>query len=299
MISIQVYINITYRHKFKTSYDSSKSVFTIFPMPGMRHNIILQWINKLAIFAQQNFDTLISRKFEPILDLELGEFEEKDGSFKNPDLVLTWKDDDGGTDIHTIVEIGSSQSKDQLREVMKLYLEELPQVSRVILVDIIEAPKYVQPKNLDIDEIKNIKRTEFQVDSNQGPVWYKGIRWMGHNTISWEVWERGPKNGDPVQIFEKTIIPNDDGSQLPFFEIPTRIADNTEAVTVKPADIDYLWYDRLRDALIDEAMWRMKKYVRARRKEANEAANIARKKEETVKNRQKTNEGRAKRAQRR
>ena len=122
---------------------------------------------------------------------------------------------------------------------------------------------------------------------------------MGHNSISWEVWERCPKKGDPVQIFEKTIIPNDNGSQLPFFEIPTRIADNTEAVTVKPADIDYLWYDRLRDALIDEAMWRMKKYVRARRKEANEAANIARKKEETVKNRQKTNEGRAKRAQRR
>lgn len=286
-------------HKLKVSYDSLKSILTIFPMEGMRHNHVVKWVNKLATLAEQNFDTSISRKFRSIDNVRLGYSKgEWNGSFRKSDFAIAWQMDGGGTDIHTIVEVGSSQSRNQLREVAKIYLEGAPQTSRVILIDLVETPKYVQPTNLNIDELKNIKSTEFQVDSDQGPVWYKGIRWVGHNTISWEVWERDPKNGNPVQIFETTMVPNDGRSQLPFFEIPSRIADNVKAVTVKPADIDHLWHDLLRDAIIDEGVWRMDEYVRERRKEADEAAKIARQKEEADEKKKKANEERAKRAQR-
>ena len=142
-------------------------------MEGMRHGHILQWVNNLASLAQQNFDTSISRKFKSIHNIGLRDFKDKwNGSFRKPDFVIAWKKDGGGTDVHTIIEVGSSQSNNQLREVMRLYLEGLPQISRVILIDIIEAPKYVQPKNFNIDELKNVKNTEFQVDSEQGPVCY-------------------------------------------------------------------------------------------------------------------------------
>jgi hypothetical protein len=269
-------------------------------MESMRHGHILGWVNQLATFAQQNFDTSISRKFKTIQNIGVRDFKGKwDGSFRKPDFVIAWRKDSGGIDIHTIVEVGVSQSQNQFREVMEMYFEGLPQISRVILIDIIEAPQYVQPKNFDIDELKNLNSTEFQVASNQGPVWYKGIQWVGHNTNSWEVWERDPKMGDPVQIFKTTIIPNDSGFQLPFFEIPTWIADNIEAVTVKSADIDHLWSNDLRDAVIEEAKWRMRGYVSERSKQADETAHIARQEEEAEKKKQKANEERAKRARHR
>ena len=269
-------------------------------MESMRHGHILGWVNQLATFAQQNFDTSISRKFKTIQNIGVRDFKGKwDGSFRKPDFVIAWRKDSGGIDIHTIVEVGVSQSQNQFREVMEMYFEGLPQISRVILIDIIEAPQYVQPKNFDIDELKNLNSTEFQVASNQGPVWYKGIQWVGHNTISWEVWERDPKMGDPVQIFKTTIIPNDSGLQLPFFEIPTWIADNIEAVTVKSADIDHLWSNDLRDAVIEEAKWRMGGYVSERSKQADKTANIIRQEEEAEKKKQKANEELAKRARHR
>ncbi|KAF7506441.1 hypothetical protein GJ744_011795 [Endocarpon pusillum] len=271
-------------HKLKTSFDSLKSIFTVFPMESMRHCHILGWVNQLATFAKQNFDTSISRRFKTIPNIGVRDFKGKwEGSFRKADFVIAWRKDGGGIDIHTIVEVGVSQSQNQFREVMEMYFEGLPQISRVILIDIIEAPQYVQPKNFDIDELKNLNSTEFQVASNQGPVWYKGIQWVGHNTISWEVWERDPKMGDPVQIFKTTIIPKDSGFQLPFFEIPTWIADKIEAVTVKPADIEHLWSDDLRDAVIEEAKWRMGGYVSERSKQADETANIARQEEEAEK----------------
>ena len=267
-------------------------------MENERHNYTLQWVNKLAISASQNFDVSISRKFLSTQNIRFDNFGEKwAGSFKKLDFAIAWENDTGDTDIHTIIEVGVSQSKKQLRKVMKTYFERAPQISRVILIDVIETPKYVQPENFDINQLKNVKTTEFRIDSEQGPVWYKGTQWIGHNTISWEVWERDLKSGDPIQIFEATIIPNASGSELPFFKIPTKIADNIEAVTVKPADIDHLRH-LLRMAIRDEAKWRMGKYVKDRRDKANETANLARQKEEADKSKQKANEERAKRAQR-
>ena len=293
MISDHVLISL----RIKISYDTVKSVFIIYPTEGKRHAHSVSWVTELAILAKHNLDISISEKiFFASADTLCGFKGKWTGSSKNPDFLIAWEDN-GGTEMHTVVEVGASQSEESLHEVMELYLKGAPQVFRVILINITETPKYRGPNNFDIDELKNIEKAGIQVDSEQGPVWYKGIQWVGHNTISWEVWERDPKSGDPVQIFEATIVPNDSGSQLPFFEIPTRIAYDVKPVTVKPADVDNLWHRRFRVAIKDEAVRRMEDYVYRRTEKAEEAAHTVRQKQKADEKTKKADAERAERAQ--
>ena len=114
-------------------------------------------------------------------------------SLRAPEFGVALKEDVDSLKIHTLVEVNSSQSQDKMLEVMNFYLKGAPTVSRVILINITEGPKYKAPKRIDL----NIDKTECRCASNQGPLWYKDIQWVGQITISWDVWERDPISGKP------------------------------------------------------------------------------------------------------
>ncbi len=288
--------NITPRLKRKISYDARKSILTIFPMSGQRHGYILDWLHKVAVSASLTLDPWICRRVFFINNTKFYQFEgEWDGSLKFPDFTVAWRNDVDGPDLHTVVEVGCSQSRDSLLEVRDAYLRGMPSLSRFICINIIETPEYVSPKNIDIDELREVKIKAIQSDSDKGSAWYKGIQWVGETTISWEVWERDPTSGEPVQVFEATVDPNDSEGRLPFFEIPRIMALGVEAVTVKPADIHDFW----QMAIKEEAKLRIWEYVADVEKRRKSAADIAEQKDEATKTRQKRNEERTERWERR
>jgi hypothetical protein len=221
-----------------------------------------------------------------------GEWEE---SRVEPDLGIAWVKDSGGGELHTVVEVGVSQSRQSLLDLRDLYLNGTSKISRFIFVNIITDPEYTSPEELDIDELKDIQEVDFQLDSDQGPLWYKGFQWIGKSTLVWEVWERSLDNGEPTQTFSAIIDPNDNETRLPFFEIPITIAPNAGAVTVSSADIHKLWGHRWKYAIMREAVLRMRRYVRDVNRRRNHAVDLAEQKDEAAKKRQEANEERRER----
>ncbi|KAK5441433.1 hypothetical protein LTS15_011265 [Exophiala xenobiotica] len=249
---------------FKYSYNAHTSILSLFPMPGTRHARTIDWLSDVA---KQKVDSLLRKRLVTMRSEDWDEFQgEWEESLMEPDLGISWREDDFGDELHTVVE-GTSK------------------VSRFVFVNIITDPEYRSPKELDIDELKIIHKADFQLDSDQGPLWYKGVQWVGKSTLFWEVWERSLDNGEPTQIFSATIDPNDSETQLPFFEIPTTIAPNAKAITVNSADIHELWNDRWKHAIIKEAVLRMRKYVRDVYRRRKYAADLAEQKDEAVKKR--------------
>lgn len=188
-----------------------------------------------------------------------------EGSLKQPDFAVLWKHGRNEFIINTIVEVGCSQTRESLLACRDTYLEGVPSLSRFISLNVIENPRYAAPKKIELDiaKLKNIDNSTIQVDSIEGPIRYEGIQWVGKNTFSWEVWERNAIDGKPQRVFAAAFDPDDnEGRQLPFFEIPTTIAADIEGITITPADLQLFWEDFLDSAVVREAKRRMINYMR-------------------------------------
>jgi hypothetical protein len=250
---------MTCRLRFKIAYDASESLLTIYPMAGAIHRTVQKWLFERAVLEELNLD--LPAKSEITLQYE-DDFEEFEGewehSVKVPDFGSGWYHGANMIQLHTAFEVGVSRSTESLLRSKDLYLEGSTEVSQVVLVDIIETPRYQRPENLDIDELRDIDRSRFEHDPEQGTVWYKGVQWVGRLSISWQVWNRD-KPTEPV--FQATLHPNDTETHLPFFDIPASIGSSVKAVTIKPANIRDLWEALLTNAAYRQAYVRMKKYV--------------------------------------
>lgn len=97
------------------------------------------------------------------------------GSLKQPDFAVIWEDDLEKFIIHTVVEVGCSQTRKSLLASRDAYLKGIPSISRFISVNVIEDPEYAAPRNIDVDKVRHIDDVTLQVVSREGPVWYNGI----------------------------------------------------------------------------------------------------------------------------
>ncbi|OAG38283.1 hypothetical protein AYO21_07509 [Fonsecaea monophora] len=272
---------------FRISYNSHKSVLTLSPTPGRRHGRIIGWLGDVA---KEKLDSAVRHKLCIIRGEDIDFEGEWEGSHKEPDLGIAWIEDVGGTALHTVVEVGVSRSRQSLLNLRDLYLKGTSDVSRLILVDLVTDPEYTSPVDLDIRELWAIDRADFQLDSDLGPLWYKGVEWVGKSTLVWEVWERNlDHGGEPTQIFSATIEAGDCETRLPFFEIPATTATGIEAVTIGPADLRVIWQHWWKHAIIDEALNRMCSHARNANRRGNKAAELAGEKDKSAKKREEAN----------
>ncbi|OAP54107.1 hypothetical protein AYL99_11642 [Fonsecaea erecta] len=276
----------------KFSYNSHTSTLTLFTIQGARYAFIIQWLTTIAL---AKLDPSTEDKFYLTGSGDEAFEGEWKWSIKQPDLAIVWNEDDTSFELHTVVEIGISQSYDSLLNVRDLYLRGTSTVSRFVLVNIVTDPEYRSPEGLNIDELKNIRKADFQLDSNQGPLWYKGVQWMGKSTLLWEVWERGPNNGKPKRVFSATIDPDDSRTELPFFEIPATITTGINTVTITPTDINKLYARRFKYLIIQEAYIRILRYVKSVEGSRQYTADLAGRKDEIDENRSKASEERTER----
>jgi hypothetical protein len=102
-----------------------------------------------------------------------------------------------------ILEVGLSETYEQLVQDAKLWLEGTRNVSVVVLVKFTENPKYRCPipnatvKHLDRLNIprkpSEVRDEDFDLEGEYGPVTYKGLKWMGEIAEAFlEVWKRNP-----------------------------------------------------------------------------------------------------------
>ena len=87
-----------------------------------------------------------------------------------------------------ILEVGFSETYDELVQDARLWLEGTGEVSVVVLVKFTETPKYeCRTRGLDYEDFENlgfpeasqIKASDFSLEGRRGPVNYKDLGWVG------------------------------------------------------------------------------------------------------------------------
>ena len=141
-----------------------------------------------------------------------GEYE---GSSKTPDLAVDFADADGNLDPKFILEVGFSETYEQLVEEASLWLEGAPQVSVVLLIKFEESPPYRSPiHKLTDQELVELQfprsvRTErgrFISHGAYGPISYNGLQWVGgFSTVFAEVWRLDSTSGHAAQTGDRVV----------------------------------------------------------------------------------------------
>ena len=123
------------------------------------------------------------------------------GSKKRPDLSIEVRNASRRLELKWVVEVGLSETYDQLVEDAQLWLEGHPTVAMVVLIKFCEVPRYrcpvfdQNPEKLGIPlNLEAIDEAEVTMEGQLGPATYKGLQWVGKiSEVFMEIWV---KDGD-------------------------------------------------------------------------------------------------------
>ncbi|OAP54152.1 hypothetical protein AYL99_11687 [Fonsecaea erecta] len=221
---------------FRASFDSSRSLVTITGPASERHHAIVRLLADVAHV------TLVDKtpiRWYPVISHRFtGEYED---SLRQPDFSISWDESLFYERVHTVVEIGVSQSLEELRALIPLHMKGNPETQRVILIKLAETPKFQCPESIDIDIAQ-----EFRRDRATGVIWFGNAKVIGETRISWELWERDAA-GVPQSTFHETFAFGEMPSRnLPFLTISEGIYGDTEIrgevnASITPQMIQQLW----------------------------------------------------------
>jgi len=183
----------------KYAYDASTSTLVVKFMPSPVHESVTDTIIRGFSAAGEglpeawDFDITPNQNFK-------GFARQYSGSSKTPDLAVKFTDPAWGIRPKFIVEVGFSETYEQLVGDAKLWLEGTDHVTVVVLVKFVETPNYQSPDlqiedlvNRDFPKASELNELHFTMDGEYGPVSYKGFRWVGAISEAFlEVWKRNP-----------------------------------------------------------------------------------------------------------
>jgi hypothetical protein len=121
------------------------------------------------------------------------------GSYKTADFLLM-REKDGINEPYFVIEVGFSESYEDLVNDAKLWLEGNEKVFSVFLIKIKESPAYRCPaghlsssalERMGFSKPFDINDTHFSVKGEYGPVTWNTLRWVGKiSTVAVEAWQR-------------------------------------------------------------------------------------------------------------
>jgi hypothetical protein len=136
------------------------------------------------------------------------------GSKKTPDLGVEFQNAAGELELKFVLEVGFSETYEELVRDAKMWLDGKPEVCVLVLVKFEESPDYRCPvhhlddkdfERLEFPEGSELRALDFNLEGEHGPVTYKGLVWVGHISNAYmEVWKRDPvtnlaaRNGDRI-----------------------------------------------------------------------------------------------------
>lgn len=259
----------------KYSYNASTSTVIIKCMPSPVHDVTVRTIARGFELATADLSRPIRTRMYIATSQNFQGFRgEFSASSKTPDLAVQFKNDTGGLEVRFILEVGFSETYEELVDDARLWLEGKPEASVVWIVKFEESPRYQCPTcNLDDEEFEQlgfpepeeIRDQDFTLTGRYGPVTYKGLTWVAPiSTAFLEVWKRDPTTGAAIQ----------DGSRTNLFRIPANRPQLTfqlsDFLNIGPRNdrtISFDWADFrlfLRDAIMALAVERCQKMLKKR-----------------------------------
>ena len=198
--SIAKYTNLRYP---RYSYYSPTSTLIIQCMPSPIHESITSIFTRGFNAMQESLPNKLSSRINTTANEDFNGFEGNyTGSTKTPDLAVQFENDDGNPEIKFVLEVGFSETYEDLVRDAKLWLEGQHEVSIVVLVKFEETPSYRCPvrdenfETLEFPSVSEIKFENFKLQEEYGPVVYEGLQWVGRISAAYmEVWKRDSATG--------------------------------------------------------------------------------------------------------
>lgn len=200
------------------SFNSRSCTGIIQWMPSPVHETLASPFIKSAFGAEQDLRSEIVRQIDVVGTQKVGAFAGAyDGSNKEPDVLFKYKGQDHNVLYTAVVEIGFTETYEELIDDVKLWIEGNRNMRTVILIKVEENPRYSSPTSkLEDDEVKDLGfpdprdlRTSIvtQKDPNDsfGPLQINNLVWVGKMGVFLEIWKRDTVNGEAKQQGTRTV----------------------------------------------------------------------------------------------
>ncbi|OAP54074.1 hypothetical protein AYL99_11608 [Fonsecaea erecta] len=199
------------RQLFRVSYDSSRRLVTIMPPLSARHQSFVFLLMELAYKTELSIPPALACSMRMDTGSAVWTVTEgNESSLKVPDLLIRWAKNINDVRAHTIVEM--SESLEDHQYLAPFYLNGNADIQRVILINMVETPRFEPPESVDIYQ-------EFRRDEKTGVIWFGNVKVVGETKMSWEVWERDIA-GVPQPTFQEAFAFGETPSRnLPFLTI--------------------------------------------------------------------------------
>jgi hypothetical protein len=185
-------------------------------MPSPVHESVVCPFSRGFFNATMDLPSSIQNRMNVATNEDFGGFAGTySGSSKTPDLAIQLKNANGKREIKFVLEVGFSETYQELVDDAKLWLEGKEEVSLVMLVKFTETPSYRCParnlgdhelEQLEFPEPADIQVTNFNSGGEYGPVTYKGLQWAGVISEAFiELWTRNPATGKATKVGRRRV----------------------------------------------------------------------------------------------
>ena len=194
------------------SFNSRSCTGIIRWMPSPVHEILASPFIRSDGVATQDLRSEITKQLAVVGNQRVGAFTGAyEGSKKEPDVLFKYKGQDHILLYTAVVEIGFSETYEELIDDVKIWIEGNRDIRTVILIKVEENPRYHSPiSNLEDDEVKGLGfphprdlNTSMVIlkDPNNsfGPLQINNLVWVDKMSVFLEEWKRDPVNGEAKQ----------------------------------------------------------------------------------------------------
>jgi hypothetical protein len=175
-------------------------------MPSPVHESITSIFTRGFNVAQESLPYPLRTRITAVANEEYNGFGgQYSGSNKTPDLAVNFEDANGSIEPKFVLEVGFSETYDDLVQDARMWLEGRNDVSVFVLASLEETPKYRCPvrglndedsEQLGFPGATELKTFDFSLEGEYGPATYKGFIWVGQISAAFmEIWKKDPMTG--------------------------------------------------------------------------------------------------------
>jgi hypothetical protein len=201
-------------------------------MPSPIHQSIISRFNKQIILSTATLPDNLQEQIRVFSGQEFNFFGDQwSGSIKEPDLGIQVRNADNQMELKWVLEVGFSETYEELKNDVRLWLKGSSQVATVTIVVFRETQRYHCPlpiydetgEESDPREVvgipsdfRAIHEKDVILEGDFGPATYKGLRWTEQISEGWmETWVRD-MHGEVIQSSNRVDLLHANQVELEF-----------------------------------------------------------------------------------
>ncbi|MCJ1339575.1 hypothetical protein MMC09_004865 [Bachmanniomyces sp. S44760] len=215
-------------HSPAISFNSRSCTGIIKWMPSPVHEILASPFIGSQFVATQDLPSDIVRRISVVGSQTVGAFiGAYKGSQKEPDVLFNYRGQDRNVLSTAVVEIGFTETYEELVDDTKMWIEGNRDIRTVILIKVEENPPYHSPiSEFEDDEVEDlgfpapedlVTSMVIPKDPNDsyGPLQINNFDWVNKMGVFLEIWKRDAVNGEAKQQGTRSyFVPHDATSEL-------------------------------------------------------------------------------------